>query len=183
MPETEFALEEGRAVLVAVRMRNNTEWPLKQGCKVCSFFTEETAALLEEVCFPLDQYVAGEQAFEFAIPLKLKEGAALESSKLHTADFKLQGPGGKSFGQAIAIKFRVQSGIASAEFCKRALSIFDDLKRQKEAGVLPPDFEFTFEQVTESLRASCNDAELATALLVSSFVDNKPVARDPQTPI
>lgn len=107
VPETEFALEAGRAVLVVVRMRNNTEWPLKQGCKVASFYSEEVAALLEAVCFPLDQYVAGEQTYEFAIPLKLKEGASLESSELFTADFKLQGPGGKTFGESIAIKFRV----------------------------------------------------------------------------
>lgn len=54
IPENEFILEQGKPVMASVTMLNNTDWPLKQGCKVCSIYDDNTAKVLEKVSFVID---------------------------------------------------------------------------------------------------------------------------------
>lgn len=115
-PDTEFVLEQGKTVQATVTMLNNTDWPLKQGCKVCSIYDENTAKLLEKVAFVIQDHVAGKSNFELTIPLKLMEGVSFDSEPKDSfqADFSLQGPGGKLFGERISLKFRLAGQIDEA---------------------------------------------------------------------
>mmetsp|Transcript_9785 Transcript_9785/g.16476 ORF Transcript_9785/g.16476 Transcript_9785/m.16476 type:complete len:84 (+) Transcript_9785:1533-1784(+) len=58
-PQDAFTVSKEKSVFAKVKLINNTDWPLKNGCKIVN--TSDT--ILEDVCFPLDQNVGAMQEY------------------------------------------------------------------------------------------------------------------------
>jgi hypothetical protein len=100
-------------------MKNGTNWPLKDGCVLKSYFTGLAADSLKEVNLVLDNYVDANKEFTLKIPLHVKCSAkyTIETTeKQHQAEFYIQGPRGNPFGDKITIPIKIVEKIDESEF-------------------------------------------------------------------
>lgn len=134
-------------------MKNDTPKPYAKGFHVKSKFTGNMANILEEVSLENDTFVPGNSNYFLNLPLNVKPNAPIGESTVH---FQVYGPGGKAWGDKIAIKLNVQKQLDQEEIYRLALKIFEQLN-SKEAGL--------FDIVVEAVKESNNDEKLALQII------------------
>jgi len=108
----------GCTTFATVVMKNGTNWPLKEGCALQSYFTGHAKECLKEVNIPLDSYIDANKEFTLKIPLHVKCSAmySIETNeKVHQAEFYIQGPRGSPFGDKIVIPIKIVEKIDESE--------------------------------------------------------------------
>jgi len=97
----------GETVHVDVQVRNNTDWPWKEGCNLTFANSQNKNNLnIEHVKIPVEQKVAGNEEFTIKVPIKIVDHA-IADDKPQEYRLKFRGPGGCQFGERIDIKLRV----------------------------------------------------------------------------
>uniref|UniRef100_A0A7S3FT51 Uncharacterized protein n=1 Tax=Strombidium rassoulzadegani TaxID=1082188 RepID=A0A7S3FT51_9SPIT len=98
------------------KLKNNTEWSFKRGCRVLSQFEDNSLAsrFIEPVNFEIGDNIEGNCVFQVVIDLKFKhfdsnlaEEAIKELVNAHNGEARLQvcGPRGSFFGDQMIFKF------------------------------------------------------------------------------
>ena len=123
----------GCTTIATVVMKNDTNWPYKQGCVLKSYFTGLALECLKEVELPLDTYVDAMKEFTLNIPLHVKCQAQYSVDTIereHMADFYIQGPRGNPFGEKICIKIKVVEKLDEMQIYQRALTVSESVGRE-----------------------------------------------------
>jgi len=97
----------GETVNVEVRVKNNTNWPWKEGCFLTFANSQKKHGLnIEHVKIPVESKVEGNEELTVNVPIKIVEHA-IADDKPQEYRLKFRGPGGCQFGERIDVKLRV----------------------------------------------------------------------------
>ena len=144
----------GEIIFAEIEVKNNMNWPWKQGASLQSTLDKETAEQIDEVTLPIDFPVAENSTFKLVIPIKIKD-AAQTLDKVFEAKFGFHGRHGKPFGEIISIKFKVQAEINEVEFYQKAMQLYEAQGND----------DISFSTIVECLKEARNDTAAAKVLM------------------
>lgn len=123
VPQAALISKPGEIIFANIEIKNEMNWPWKQGATLISEFSQPVSELLEEVILPIDFEVKENTTFKLSIPIKVRD-AAIATQQPMEASFGFVGRKGKPFGEKINIKFTVMRPFNEEEFYKTALNLF-----------------------------------------------------------
>jgi hypothetical protein len=80
----------GEIIFANIEVKNDMNWPWKEGASLQSDFSPQAAETFEELALPIDFAVRGNSSFKLVIPIKIRH-SAIAGEMVYEAVFNFHG--------------------------------------------------------------------------------------------